>query len=175
MPTRLIPMNKRKYINDPASLLEKGKDIMLGHDDTRFYFKVYSVNFVLNGMSAANVAEIAGVSRSTVSDWVKAVDEKGFEALKSVKPSGRPSKLTSKQKSEIDIILQREPSEFGYKVWDGSTLSAYIKKTYEIELGVRQCQRLFHELGYSKIRPQVFPSKGYEDTEARNEFKKTEK
>ncbi len=166
-------MNRRKYINDPAFLLKEGKDIMLKHDDTRFYFRVFSVNFVLNGMSAANVAEIAGVSRSTVSDWVKAVDEKGFEALKSGKHSGRPSKLTDEQRSEIDIVLQNEPSEYGYKVWDGPTLSVYIKKTYDIELSTRQCQRLFHELGYSKIRPQVFPSKGYEDTEARNEFKKT--
>lgn len=74
-------MNSRKYVNDPASLLKEGKEIMLEHDDTRFYFRVFSVNFVLNGMSAANVAEIAGVSRSTVSDWVKTVDEKGFEAL----------------------------------------------------------------------------------------------
>lgn len=171
----MISVNKRKYINDPAVLLKEGKDIMMEHDDTRFYFRVFSVNFVLNGMSAANVAEIAGVSRSTISDWVKAVDEQGFETLISVKPSGRPSKLTTEQQAEIDIVLQREPSEFGYKVWDGPTLSAYIKKTYDIELSTRQCQRLFHKLGYSKIRPQAFPSKGYEDTEARNQFKKTEK
>ena len=168
-------MNRRKYTNDPSVLLKEGKEIMHSHDDTRYYFRVYSVNFVLNGMSAAEVAEIAGVSRSTVSNWVKLVDEKGFEALKTVKQSGRPSRLTADQKSEIDIVLQREPSEFGYKVWDGPTLSTYINKTYDIELSTRQCQRLFHELGYSKIRPQVFPSKGYEDTEARNEFKKTEK
>lgn len=168
-------MNRRKYKNDPASLLKEGKNIMLNQDDTRFYFRVLSVNFVLSGMSAANVAEIAGVSRSTVSDWVKAVDEKGFDALRTVKHSGRPAKLSVEQKSEIDIALQNEPSKYGYKVWDGPTLSAYIKKTYDIELSTRQCQRLFHELGYSKIRPQVFPSKGYEDTEARNEFKKTEK
>ena len=168
-------MNRRKYINDPSILLKEGKEIMLSHDGTRYYFRVFSVNFVLNGMSAAEVAEIAGVSRSTVSNWVKLVDEKGFEALKTVKQSGRPSGLTADQKSEIDIVLQREPSEFGYKVWDGPALSAYINKTYDIELSTRQCQRLFHELGYSKIRPQVFPSKGYEDTEAGNEFKKTEK
>lgn len=105
-------MNRRNYVSDPIRLLKEGKDIMLGHDDTRFYFRVFSVNFVLNGMSAANVAEIAGVSRSTVSGWVKTVDEKGFEFLKSVKPNGRPSKLTSEQQSEIDAILQREPSEF---------------------------------------------------------------
>lgn len=146
-------MNRRKYMSDPISLLKEGKNIMLEHDDIRFYFRVFSVNFVLNGMSAADVAEIAGVSRSTISGWVKAVDENGFESLKSVKPSGRPSKLTSEQQTEIGAVLQREPSEFGYKVWDGLTLSAYIKKAYDIELSVRQCQRLFHKLGYAKTSP----------------------
>ena len=88
-------MNRRKYKSDPIDLLKKGKEIMLSSDDTRFYFRVFAVNFVLNGMSAADVAEIAGVSRYAVSDWVKAVDEKGFESLKSHKPSGRKAKLTA--------------------------------------------------------------------------------
>ena len=168
-------MNRRNYKSNPSELLKIGKEIMLGKDDTRYYFRVFSVNFVLNGMSAARVAEIAGVSRSTVSGWVKTVDEQGFDALKTVKQNGRPSKLSNAQKAEIDSVLQQEPSDYGYKVWDGSTLSDYIKEQYQIELGIRQCQRLFHELGYSKIRPQSFPSKGYEDTDARKEFKKREK
>ena len=165
-------MNRRNYKSNRSELLKIGKEIMLGKDDTRYYFRVFSVNFVLNGMSAARVAEIAGVSRSTVSGWVKTVDEQGFDALKTVKQNGRPSKLSNAQKAEIDSVLQQEPSDYGYKVWDGSTLSDYIKEQYQIELGIRQCQRLFHELGYSKIRPQSFPSKGYEDTDARKEFKK---
>ena len=52
--------------------------------------------------------------------------------------------------------------------------TAYIKAKYDIEIGVRQCKRLFHRLGYSRIRPQPFPSKGYEDTEEREAFKKNE-
>lgn len=141
-------------------------------DGSRFYFKVFAVNSVLSGMSSAEVAEIAGVSRYTVSEWVTLADEKGFESLVPVKPSGRPPKLTSEQESETDVILQKEPSEFGYKVWDSPTLSAYIKRTYNIELSDRQCLRLFNKLGYSRVRPQIFPSKGYENTEVRTEFKK---
>ena len=63
----------------------------------------------------------------------------------------------------------------GYKTWDGNSLSDYINKTFNVELSVRQCQRLFHELGYSLIRPQSYPSKGFEDTEERQLFKKNEK
>ena len=59
-----------------------------------------------------------------------------------------------------------------YTVWDGPALSDYIQKTYGINLGVRQCQRLFHELGFSQIRPQTFPSKGKEDDSRRDAFKK---
>ena len=51
-------------------------------------------------------------------------------------------------------------------------LAAYISRKYNVNMSVRQCQRLFHSLGYSHIRPQPYPSKGYEDSEARNEFKK---
>lgn len=97
-------MNRRKYTNDPAVLLKEGKEIMLGHDETRFYFRVFSVNFVLNGMSAANVAEIAGVSRSTVSDWVKAVDEKGFEALKATSHISKKYRIQKKNTRQISRV-----------------------------------------------------------------------
>ena len=50
--------------------------------------------------------------------------------------------------------------------------SQYIKKQFGVDIGVRQCQRLFRSLGYSHIRPQPYPSKGYEDTEERTAFKK---
>lgn len=169
-------MNRRKYKSDPEKLLEQGKKIMMRSEstDSKYKIRVFSVNLVLSGMSAAEVAEKAGVARSTVSDWVKTADEQGFDALKTVKPTGRHPKLNKTQREEIDAILQKNPNEYGYKVWDGPSLSDLIKKEYHIKLSIRQCQRLFHELGYSRIRPQVFPSKEYEDTEAREEFKKDE-
>ena len=80
----------------------------------------------------------------------------------------------SGQVKDIDSVLQGDPNDHGFKVWDGPALSAYIKAKYDIEIGVRQCQRLFHSLGYSRIRPQPFPSKGYEDTKERETFKKNE-
>ena len=37
---------------------------------------------------------------------------------------------------------------------------------------VRSCQEMFKKLGYSRVRPQPFPAKGHEDSEARETFKK---
>ena len=69
--------------------------------------------------------------------------------------------------------MQSDPPK-KYNVWDGITLSAYIKEKFGIDFSVRSCQRLFHELGFSLIRPRPFPSKGYENAAARDEFKKKE-
>ena len=48
------------------------------------------------------------------------------------------------------------PRELGLggNLWDGKTLAAWIAKRYGIELGVRQCQRLFRQLGFRLRKPR---------------------
>ena len=157
-------MNLRKYNTDPAILLEQGKAIMTSSDESKYLFRVFAVNMVLSGTPASQVGASAGYTKAAVTGWVKTVDEKGFEAL-------RPS---DQQLKEIDTVIQTDPKEHDLKVWDGPSLSAYIKSQYGVDISIRQCQRLFRNLGYSHIRPQPYPSKGNEDTEERNAFKKTE-
>ena len=165
-------MNSRKYCTDPAMLLEQGKAIMTSSDEAKFLFRVFAVNMVLSGTPASQVGASAGFTKAAVTGWVKAVDEKGFEALRSQQHPGRPPKLTEEQLKQIDAAIQSDPKDYGIKVWDGPSLSAYIKTQFNVEIGVRQCQRLFRNLGFSRIRPQPYPSKGYEDTEERVAFKK---
>lgn len=165
-------MNSRKYHTDPEELLRQGKEIMSSSEESKYYFRVFAVNMVLSGTPASSVALSSGFTKAAVTGWVKAVDEHGFQALIPKKQSGRPKKLTDDQRKDIDELLQKDPKDCGYKVWDGPTVSDYIKKKFGIDMSTRQCQRLFHELGYSKIRPQMYPSKGYEDTEERTAFKK---
>ena len=167
-------MNNRKYHTNPDELLAQGQAIMSSSDEARYLFRVFAVNMVLAGTPASQVGASAGFTKAAVTGWVKTVDEQGFEALRPQKRAGRPSKLTAEQLADIDSVLQDDPNDHGFKIWDGPALSAYIKAKYDIEIGVRQCQRLFHRLGYSRIRPQPFPSKGYEDTKERETFKKNE-
>ena len=39
-------------------------------------------------------------------------------------------------------------------LWDGKTLSAWIVKTYGVQLGVRQCQRLFRQFEFRLRKPR---------------------
>lgn len=165
-------MNNRKYKTNPVELLKTGQAIMASKDEPKFLLRVFAVNMVLDGKSAAEVSKLAGVSKRTVTKWVKLADEQGFDALRTDPKPGRPSRLSDEQLQEIDKAVQGNASDCGFKVWDGPSLSAYIRQQFQITMGVRQCQRLLHIMGYSRIRPQPFPSKDYENTEEREDFKK---
>lgn len=151
-------MNTRKYNTNPNVLLEQGKAIMSSTDEAWFHFKVFAVNMFLSGCPVSQISAMAGVSKVTVTGWIKTADKQGFDALKPKQHSGRPPKLSEEQRTAIDFALRSDPKDFGFKVWDGPSLSSYISNTFGVQICVRQCQRLFHSLGYSHSRPQPYPS-----------------
>lgn len=165
-------MNIRTFKSDKQSLIDEGKRIVTTSDDAKYLRKVTIVNLLLSGATASSLSPFCGETPRTLTSWVKAVDEQGFEALRAKKQTGRPCKLTEEQKEEIKVAILSEPSLYGYNVWDGPALSDFISNNFEVSLGVRQCQRLFHQLGFSQIRPQAFPSKDHEEDPRREEFKK---
>ena len=165
--------NNRKYKTDPELLLAQGKAIVAAGEATRYQHKVEMVNLVLGGLSPSFLSDHCQDSKNAITGWVKTADECGFEALRDRKSTGRPPKLSAAQVAEIDKLLGEEPSGYGYRVWDGPSVSDLIEKRYGIAYSVRSCQVMFKRLGYSRVRPQPFPSKGHEDCEAREAFKKT--
>ena len=167
-------MKRKVFRSDIEALKEEGRSIMESSTESRFYNRVAAVNAVLSGVTPKIAAGWFGMTGRSLAGWVKKVDEEGFESLKDKQRPGAPPKLTKKQLGEIDEMLQMDPSEFGCEVWDGPSLSAAIKQTFGVDLGTRQCQRLFHKLGYARVRPQTYPSKDYEQTEARDSFQKKE-
>ena len=169
-------MPARKYKTDPAQLLAEGQQIVQTTSDAEYRHKVEMVNLVLSGLTPSYLSTYCGDSKRTITLWVKIADEQGFEALKPKKPTGRSPKLTSEQVAEIRTVLEEDnPKKHGYHVWDGPSLSAFIEKTYAVKLCVRQCQRLLHSLGFSRVRPQTFPSKEERNELARTEYKKTKR
>lgn len=167
-------MNFRKYKSDINELLKEDKAIMKASEDPKYLMRVFAVNMVLSGTEVSKVSEMAGYSAATIYKWINIVDESGFETLRNKQIPGRPSRLSDEQLAALDLAIQSDPNDYGFKTWDGPSLSEYIKNTFNINLGVRRCQELFHQLGFSHIRPQTFPSKGYEDTEARTSLKKND-
>jgi transposase len=86
---------------------------------------------------------------------------------------GRPTRLSANDLADLRKDISRNPRELGYdqNLWDGLLLSHHLIQKYSISLGIRQCQRLFHQLGFSLQRPRRKASEA--DGPRQEAFKKT--
>ena len=166
-------MRARQLIHDPRELLSQGRALVKENPDIKFAYRVTMVTLILSGISARELAEHCGDGETTLMSWVKKADENGWDSLRAKKQTGQPRRLTDEQIAKLKENVCSNPNSFGFKEWDGPSLSKHIKDTFDIELGVRACQKLFHKMGFALIRPQTSPSPENPDEEARNTFKKT--
>ena len=91
--------------------------------------------------------------------WVWRFEQSGFAGLRDSERPGRPRSLETTQWRRVEADLRKSPREFGFEagIWDGPILAEHLRRHYRLELGVRQCQRLFRQMGFRlrKPRPQV--------------------
>ena len=93
---------------------------------------------------------------------IKTFEAQGLNGLREGERPGRPKTLDARQWVSLGKDLRRSPTGFGYAagLWDGQLLSEHLRRQYGVTLGVRQCQRLFRQMGFRlrKPRPQVAQS-----------------
>ncbi len=86
-------------------MIAEGNRIVSSSDDAKFIRKVTIANLLLHGMSAKLVADACGETDRILSNWVRIVDEHGFEALRPRKQPGHPQYLTESQKEKIKLLM----------------------------------------------------------------------
>lgn len=151
-------------------------DYFKKNDEAKFIHRLHGILLFLKDEKATcdSVGLMFGNSPRTISNWVKKVNESSsLEVLRTQERTGRKPRLTDVQLEEIKEVLQKPPEESGVtsNIWDGKSLSYYIEKKYQIILGVRRCQKMFHELGFSLKRARPIVAKG--DELKKEVFKKT--
>ncbi len=131
-------------------------------EESRYDHRLHGLLLVTTGQSCREVAQLFGEDGTTVQRWVRRFEQGGLDALREGERSGRPATLEAKDWRRLQVDLRKEPREFGLAatLWDGPILSEHLRRRFGVELGVRQCQRLFRQLGFRlrKPRPQVAQS-----------------
>jgi transposase len=131
-------------------------------DESRYDHRLHGLLLVASGQRCQQVAELFGEDRRTVQRWVTRFETHGLTGLRDGVRSGRPATLGAKQWAALGRDLRRDPQVFGHAghLWDGKLLAAHLRLRYGAGLGVRQCQRIFGQLGFRlrKPRPQVAQS-----------------
>jgi transposase len=162
-------------IADSATIILGLQDEIRRTDESRYDHRLHGVLLVAQGMTCPEVGRLLGDSPRSVEYWVRRFEENGLAGLREGERTGRPRRLDEKQLKEINVALRQMPREVGLSgnLWDGKTLAAWIDEKYGIELGVRQCQRLFRQFGFRLRKPR--PRVAQADPERQKAHKKNSK
>lgn len=146
---------------------------ILRSEESRYDHRLHGVLLVCAGRSCYEVADLLGHSPRTIEYWVERFEQGGFSGLADGDKQGRPASLDEKSRKRLNAELRKSPHQFGYgqNLWDGKLLSHHLEVAHGIRLGVRQCQRLFSDLGFRRRKPR--PVIAQADPAAQAEYKKT--
>ena len=142
-------------------------------EESRYDHRLHGILLVSNGISCYQVAEWLGQNPVTIQRWVNRFEADGFAGLQEGERPGRPRRLNETQWEAVDRDLRRSPRELGYaqNLWDGKLLAHYLAEAYGVDVGVRQCQRMFRQLGFRLRKPRPVIAKA--DPAAQTAYKKT--
>lgn len=147
---------KRIAIPDAETFVAAIQDEISQTREGRYFHRLHVVLHVLHGASSYEAAQIYGHSPRTIECWVHRLLSYGLAGLREGDRPGRPSRLSSSEQERLRNEIRLSPRELGYdqNLWDGLLLSHHLEGHYSISLSVRQCQRLFHQLGFTLQRPR---------------------
>ena len=143
--------------------------------ETRLQHRLHCMLLICDGKTSAEVGALFGDSLRAVQYWGKRYNEAGIEGLRNPTRMGRIPRLIPEDKEVLVQDLRSFPRELGYtqNLWDGKLLSHHLKEKFNIELKIRQCQNLFHQLGFRRRKPRPVIAKA--DPESQEAYKKTQR
>ena len=147
---------KRISIPDAETFVAAIQDEISRTKQGRYFHRLDVILCVLQGASPYDAARLFGHSPRTIEYWVHRLVSNGLSGLWEGDRTGRPGRLSIPDLQKLHNEIQRSPGELGYdqNLWDGLLLSHHLTQNYSVSLSVRQCQRLFHQLGFSLQRPR---------------------
>ncbi|MFH1980276.1 MAG: IS630 family transposase [Pseudomonadota bacterium] len=164
--------HEKKHTTDAAAVVHILQDEIRRSYEARYDHRLHAVLMVAQGMSCRTVAGFLGDSPRTVAYWANRFEAEGLSGLADADRPGRPCRLDEQQLLQIQEDLRKSPSQFGFtaNLWDGKLLSHHIRQRFGVDLGTRQCQRLFRQFGFRLRKPRPLIAKA--DPEMQADFKK---
>lgn len=119
-------------------------------EESRYDHRLHALLLLTMGHSCREVAMLFGEDDTTVQRWVHRFEQGGLQALREGSRPGRPRSLDATQWRELQADLCRSPRDagLGADAWDGVNLSEHLRRRFGVRLGVRQCQRIFRQMGF---------------------------
>jgi transposase len=136
--------------------------------------RLLAIAAAYEGMSRGEAAQIAGMDRQILRDWVVRFNDEGPDGLVNRCAPGNPRRLAPEQEAELAQIVEGGPAAAGLAHlarWRCADLKALIEARWGVTYHERTIGKLLDRLGFSHITTR--PRHYRQDPEAMETFKKT--
>jgi transposase len=123
---------------------------------TQESLRIRGVTAVQEGKSPELVAEILGINRTSLYDWLAKYRQGGWSALKLRKAPGRKPKLDGAAMRWIyRAVVDKTPQQFKFEfaLWTRDMVAALIWKKFKVKLAANSVGRLLAQLGITCQKP----------------------
>ena len=116
--------------------------------EKRACYRAFCLLMILHGQRVSDVAEALGEHTRTLERWRKRFNEQGLDGLLDDTSPGRPARLSDQAMASLASDIEVPPSHLGLQgeQWRGKQLQQHLNERYQVDLSLRQCQRLLKKL-----------------------------
>jgi transposase len=135
--------------------------------------RMLALALILEGESRAHAAEICGMDRQTLRDWVHRYNAEGLSGLADRPHPGRCARLSAAQMRELEHLVEDgpDPDRDGVVRWRRCDLRDWIAAQFGLRFHERTIGKLLHKLAFRRL--SVRPQHPQSDPQAQEAFKKT--
>jgi transposase len=149
------------------------RDLAAKTQDGAVVRRLLAIALVLEGHPREAAAQLNGMDRQTLRDWVLRYNAEGVAGLRSRCSTGRPAVLNETQMEELRSMVLEGPDLERNKVvrWRCADLQAEIASRWSVIVAERTVGKLLRRLGMTRLQPR--PHHPKKDAAAQQAFKKT--
>jgi transposase len=141
--------------------------------DSQVVRRLLALAMILEGYSRTEAAEMNGMDRQTLRDWVHRYNANGLAGLISKVGLGPAPRLSEAQMAELLALVLKGPDRDTDKVvrWRCVDLREQVARRFSVEVTVCTIGRWLRQLKLTRLQPRPFHPK--KDLAAQAAFKKT--
>ena len=114
-----------------------------------------AIRLLKDGYQSVEVAAKLKVDRRSVRRWRAAYREQGARALQAKPIPGRPSKLSDREKGQLEKLLLKGAVAAGFPtdLWTCARIAQAIEEQFSVRYHIDHIGRLMRALGWSPQKP----------------------
>lgn len=115
--------------------------------------------------TSTQISNILHTSRSKVSKWLRDYEYYGYEALLEGQRSGRKTRLSKDQLTELGDIVDSGPIAYGYTsaIWSSIMIRDVIQNEFSVKYHPGHVRKLLHKMNFSVQKPKRILARANED------------